>query len=98
MKTTLKLLTATVLATGAIASQAYASDPVARQRLADENAAYFQQWDNQGSVAGMPDKAKHSKTESISDNRMASVSQYPFPGSVPSDGGYVLPLVRHCHL
>ena len=93
MKTTLKVLT--ILAAGSIASQVYASDPIVQQRLADKNAAYFQQRDNQSSVA---DKAKHSKTEGTSDNHMMGGAQYPFPGSVPGDGGYALPLVRHCHL
>lgn len=95
MKTTLKLLTATVLAAGVMASQAYAGDTVQQQRLADENAAYFQSMDKSASAKSSAAMSQpHAPVRS--DTMQEGVSQYPFPGSVPSDGGYVFsPAQRH---
>ena len=45
MRTTLKGLAITALAACIIASQAYATDSLVQQRLANDNAAYFEQMD-----------------------------------------------------
>ena len=84
-----KLITLSIAAIAAsmMVSAAYASDSIVQQRLANENAAYFQQNDNQDSVAGNPDKAKHSKTEGTSDNQHNGHTSVSIPQQHQHTGG-----------
>lgn len=54
MKTTFKLTAALALASGLIASQAFAGDTLGQQRLADRNAEYFKQAGTQTSSNWTP--------------------------------------------
>jgi len=87
MKNTLGLLAVTVLATGAIASQAYAANPAWPKNQAEINRKHSQQKDNQDSVAGNPDEAKDSKTEVTSGNQNDGHTSISVPRQQKHTGG-----------
>ncbi len=90
MKKLAPLSIATLVAASAMASQAYAGDTVQQERKMEQDSAYFQQMGNKNSSGSV------AKTDQQAS--MTGVSQYPFTGSIPVNGGYALPSVRHCHL
>jgi hypothetical protein len=83
---------AAVVATSAIASQAYAGETVQQEHKMEQDSAYFQQMGNKNSSGSV------ANADTQSSKSMTNVAQYPFSGSVPVNGGYALPSVRHCHL